>query len=170
MLKLLAILFIVKLYAQNNIFKHLNNICKRASQRLNALARIAPYMNMQKSIIIMKSFVTSEFGYCPLIWMFHSRRLNNKINSIHERALRITYQDHLSTSQELLNKDNSVSINHRNFHVLATEMFKIHRGLSPDILREIFVTKISLYNLRRNNTFEDIKFTLFTTTLNRNPF
>ena len=84
--------------------------------------------------------------------MFHSRRLNNKINSIHDRALRITYQDHKSTFQELLNKDDSVSIHHRNFQVLATEMFKIHRGLSPDILREIFVPKISLYNLRRNNT------------------
>ena len=72
---------------------HINNICKRASQKLNALARVAPYMNMQKRRIIMKSFVTSQFGYCPLIWMFHSRRLNNKINSIHERALRITYQD-----------------------------------------------------------------------------
>ena len=102
----------------------------------------------------MKSFVTSQFGYCPLIWMFHSRRLNNKINSIHERALRITYQDHISTFQELLNKDNSVSIHHRNLQALATEMFKIHRGLSPDILREIFVPKISLYNLRRNNTSE----------------
>ena len=86
--------------------------------------------------------------------MFDSRRLNSKINSIHERALRITYQDHISTFQELLNKDNSVSIHHRNFQALATEMFKIHRGLSPDILREIFVRKISLYNLRRNNTFE----------------
>ena len=70
---------------------HINNICKKASQKLNALARVAPYMNMQKRRIIMKSFVTSQFGYCPLIWMFHSRRLNNKINSIHERALRITY-------------------------------------------------------------------------------
>ena len=133
---------------------HINNICKRASQKLNAPARVAPYMNMQKKRIIMKSFVTSQFGYCPLIWMFHSRRLNNKINSIHERALRITYQDHISTFQELLNKDNSVSIHHRNLQALATEMFKIHRGLSPDILREIFVPKISLYNLRRNNTFE----------------
>ena len=85
--------------------------------------------------------------------MFHSRRLNTKINSIHERALRITYQDHISTFQELLNKDNSVSIHHRNLQALATEMFKIHRGLSPDILREIFVPKISLYNLRRNKTF-----------------
>ena len=86
--------------------------------------------------------------------MFHNRRLNNKINSIHERALRITYQDHIFTFQKLFNKDNSVSINHRNLQALATEMFKIHRGLSPDVLREIFVTKISLYNLRRNNTFE----------------
>ena len=133
---------------------HINNICKKASQKLNALVRVASYMNMQRRIIIMKSFVRSPFGYCPLIWMFHSRRLNNKINSIHERALRITYQDHISTFQELLNKDNSISIHHRNLQALATEMFKIHRGLSPDILREIFVSKISLYNLRRNNTFQ----------------
>ena len=133
---------------------HINNICKRASQKLNALARVAPYMNMQKRRIIMKSFVTSQFGYCPLIWMFHSRRLNNKINSIHERALWITYQDYMSTFQELLNKGNSVSIHHRTLQALALEMFKTHRGLSADIRREIFVPKIGLYNLRRNNTFE----------------
>ena len=86
--------------------------------------------------------------------MFHNRHLNNKKNSIHERALRITYQDHIFIFQELLNKDNSISIHHRNLQVLATEMFKIHRGMSPDILREIFVPKISSYNLHKNNTFE----------------
>ena len=101
----------------------------------------------------MKSFVTSQFKYCPLIWMFQSRRLNKKVNSIYERALRITYQDHISTFQELLSKDNSVSMHHRNLQALATEIL-IHRGLSPDILREIFVPKKALYNLRRNNTFE----------------
>ena len=82
----------------NPIFEnHINSICKKAFQKLNALARIAPYMNIQKRRTIMKSFVTSQFSYCPLIWMFHSRRLNNKINSIRERALRITYQDNVST-------------------------------------------------------------------------
>ena len=55
----------------------------------------------------MKSFITSQFGYCPLIWMFHSRGLNNKINSLHERALRITYGDKDLTFQELLEKDQS---------------------------------------------------------------
>ena len=98
--------------------------------------RFTPYMNIQKRRKIMKSFVTSQFSYCPLIWMFHSKRLNNKINSIHERILRITsYQDNTSTIQELLNKDNCVSLHHRNLQVLATETFKIHQGLSPEILR-----------------------------------
>ena len=136
---------------------HINSICKKASKKLNALARIAPYMNTQEQRTIIKSFVTFQFSYCPLICMFHSRRLNNKINSTHERALRITYQDIASIFQELLNKDNSVSIRHRNFQVLATEMFKIHRGLSREILRETFVLKTSSHNLRRNDTFETRK-------------
>ena len=71
--------------------------------------------------------------------MFHGRLLNNKMNSIHERVLSITYQDNTSTFQQLVNKDNSVSIFHRNLQVLATEVLKIHRGLSPEILRETSV-------------------------------
>ena len=56
----------------------------------------------------------------------------------------------MSTFQELLNKDNSVSTHHRNLQVLATETFKLQRGLSP----ETFFSKTSSYNLRRNNTFK----------------
>ena len=61
--------------------------------------------------------------------MFHSRHLNNKINSIHERALRITCQDNASTFQELLNQGNPISIHHRNLQVSAKEIFKIHQSL-----------------------------------------
>ena len=86
--------------------------------------------------------------------MFHSRRLNTKINCIHEKALKISNQDCTSTFEELLNKDNFISMHHRKLHVLATEMFKIQRGLSPEILRETFVSKTSSYNLRRNDAFE----------------
>ena len=81
---------------------HVNFICKKASQKLYALARIAPFMDFKQRRNIMKAFVESQSGYCPLIWMFHSRGLNNKINVIHERALRITYKDKSSTFQELL--------------------------------------------------------------------
>ena len=48
----------------------------------------------------------------------------------------------------------NVSIHHRNLQVLATEIFKIHPGLSLELLRETFLFKTSSYNLRRNDTFE----------------
>ena len=75
-----------------------------------------------------------QFSYCPLQYS-PVDVLTKKINFIHEKVLKITYQDNTLTFQELLNKNNSVSIHHRNLQVLATEMFKIHRGLSPEILR-----------------------------------
>ena len=142
----------------NLTFKgHINNICKKASQKLNALARISPYMDIQKRRTIMKSFITSQFGYCPLIWMFHSRGLNNKINSLHERALRITYGDKNLTFQELLEKDQSVSAHQRNLQVLAIEMFKIYTDDAPKILNDIFVSRTPFYNLRNDRHFETRK-------------
>ena len=93
---------------------HINSIYKEASQKLNTLAGITPYMNILMRKTIRKSFVTSKFHYCPLTYTFRSRRLNNKINSIHERVLRISYEDNMSTFQELLNRGNSVSIHYKN--------------------------------------------------------
>ena len=58
----------------------------------------------------MKSFIEAQFGLCQLIWMFHTRELNRKINHIQERALRIVYRDNSSSFTELLKKDNSVGI------------------------------------------------------------
>ena len=78
-----------------------------------------------------KAFVESQFGYCPLIWVFHSRGRNKKLNGIHERALRIPYKDKSSAFQELLEKDCSVSIHYKNIQKLAVEDLK---DLSPPIL------------------------------------
>ena len=49
----------------------------------------------------------SQFKYCPIAWMFHSRRTNNKINKLYERTLRIGYDDDLSTFDQLLAMDKS---------------------------------------------------------------
>ena len=53
-------------------------------------------MSLDKRSMIMKAFIESQFYYCPLIWMFHSRTMNNKINRLHEKALRIIYSDYKS--------------------------------------------------------------------------
>ena len=102
--------------------------------------------------------------------MFRSRPPNNKINSIHERILRITYQDNTSTFQELLNKDNSVSIHHRNLQVLATEVLKFHRGLSLEILRETFVSKQARIIFAETILLKNVKCTPYITVLSRYRF
>ena len=142
--ELLGILIDHKLTFEN----HLLNIVQKVNQKLQALARISKYIPRKKLRIIMKAFVSSQFAYCPLIWMFHSRQINHKINKLHERALRIVYNDHFSSFEELLSKDKSVTVHQRNLQTLATEMYKILNGLSPDIMQDIFEIKSNYYNTR----------------------
>ena len=97
----------------------------------------------------MKSFVISQFNYCPLIWMMHNRALDNKINHIHKRALRIVYDDYSSSFEDLLNKDKSVTIHQRDLQQLAIEIFKVKIGIAPIIINGIFsFVENNTYNLR----------------------
>ena len=72
------------------------------------------------------------------MWMFHSRILNMKINNFHYRALRIVYRDEISSFDELLAKDGSVTVHHRNLQSLAIEMYKVFTGVAPSFMRNIF--------------------------------
>ena len=67
--------------------KHIQQICSRTSAKLKALARIAPFMNITKRNILLNAFFNAQFSYCPLNWMFHGRKLNNKISRLHKRYL-----------------------------------------------------------------------------------
>ena len=107
-------------------------------------------MNERKLRALMRAFKTSQFQYCPLIWMFHSRQLNKKINKIQERALRITYKDTEPSYSELLKKDCAITIHTVNLQLLMTEMYKIINNLSPSFMQEIFSNNESHYNLRNS--------------------
>ena len=102
-------------------------------------------MTLQQKKTIMKSFILSQFGYCPLVWMFHSRKLNNRINKIHEKSLRLVYQDNLSSFDSLLKKDNSFTVHERNIQTLAIELYKVAYGISPKIMRLVFPTKQNIH-------------------------
>ena len=132
---------------------YVSKLCQNASNKLYALARISPHMDHNKLRILMRAFITSQFQYCPLVWMFHNRQLNQKINKIQERALRITYKDTESTFRDLLQKDCAVTIHTKNLQVLMTEMYKTRNDLNPSFMQEIFRENTTHYNLRNNNEF-----------------
>ena len=128
-------------------------LCKQVNLKLHVLARISKFMNTVKLRMIMKAFIESQFGYCPLVWMFHSRTLNNKINRLHKRALRLVYKDVHLSFQQLLDKDDSVTIHHRNLQKLATEMHKLKNNISPIIMKTILPESQNPYLLRSGNPF-----------------
>ena len=100
---------------------------KKAGQKLNALSRIASCMTFDQRRLILKSSITSDSPY----WR---RKLNERINHIHERALRIVYKDFNSSFEELLIEDNSLNIHRRNLQKLVTEIFKVKNSLSPELM------------------------------------
>ena len=95
----------------------------------------------------MNSFFNAQFNYCPLTWMLHSCKNNNKIKHLHERCPRLIYKN-------LSEKDYSVSIHHKNIPALAIEMFKVKHKLCPEITCVIFMERTNnQYNLRNRPDF-----------------
>ena len=137
-----------------NFNEHVTKICKKVSAKLHAIARISNFMSHDKLRFLIKSFVESQFSYYPLVWMFRSRALNNRINKLHERGLRLVYKDLHLRFDELLRNDGSVTIHHRNLQKLTTEMYKIHSNLSPSIMKTIFPERSMPYNLWNNIPFQ----------------
>ena len=148
--KLLGVNFDFKL----NFNLHIKEICKKAGLKLNALSRITPFMDFSKKRKLVNAFFLSQFNYCPLVWMCHNHTVNNQINRLHERCLRLTYNDRQSSYDASLKRDGSVSIYHRNIRTLAIEMFKVLKGLSPAVFNETFpVKQVKKYNLRHTSDF-----------------
>ena len=89
--------FVVKIVNKLTLEEHLEGLCKKASQKVSAVTRISSLMRFEQRKRIVDLFIICHFSYNSLVWMFHSRRLNNRIDHIHERAIKIIYQDYNSS-------------------------------------------------------------------------
>ena len=109
------------------------NFCKKASQNIWALSRLTNHLNDSEKTLIFNAIIKSQFSYC-------SRQTNNMINKLHERALRLVLNDHVSDFETLLRKSNDVSSHHRNIQTLVIELYKIKNELAPPIMGEPSLT------------------------------
>ena len=116
---------------------------------LHALAQVLKCMSTNQLQLLMRSFIMLQFSYCPVIWMCHSRKINNQINKLHKRALKLVYNDKIYYFRELLERDKSVTFHEINIQVLLTES-----GVTPEIMTEIFNFKDHSYDMRKNNCTE----------------
>ena len=120
--------------------EHLTNVCKGASRKLNKLPRVSSPFSYQQKTIVSSAFICIQFNCYPLIiWMFSSIRSYKKINKQHERSLCLCHNDYTSSYDELLSKQDLVSIHIRNIQQLMIKILKCLKDISLPIMNEIFI-------------------------------
>ena len=122
--------------------------CRKADRKLSALTRTCKFISLERWRVLVKSFTESQFTYSPLIWTCCDKASNNRINHLHERALRAVYKDNVPTFEKLLEKDNSVTTQVKNLKILATELYKTKENLAAPIMHELFEQRNIQYNFR----------------------
>ena len=133
-----------------NFSDHVSAVCKKAARQLNALARISRFLNPSSKMILYKSFVMSNFDYCPVVWHFCGKVNNGKLEKIQERALRILYRDYISDYDSLISKSRTEKILTTRLKKILIEVFKTLKKTNPPYLHSLFTTNETEYDLRRD--------------------
>ena len=131
--------------------EHVKIICQKTSNKVKAFSRVVRYMEPQKASLLYNSFILTNFNYCPLIWMFCGKTMNDKVNSIHKCALRVLLNDYTSSFEELLHRNEEVTIHDKNLQKLMLEVYRCMTSANPSFLWEFFNKKVLPYSLRTNN-------------------
>ena len=115
-------------------------------KKLNAVIKIIHYMKKNQKGILLSSFIISYFSHRLLIWMFCSKKSTKKINTVHERSLRIILKDSDSPHPLLLEEAHQITFHQR---YISSLMIKVY-GHSPDIMNDIFKLRENMYKNLRN--------------------
>lgn len=141
----------VHLDSQLNFDKHISDMCIKAGRQLNVLKRIGRYLNLTCRRTIYYAFIRSVLNFCPLVWHFCSKKNQYKVERLNSRALRFVYQDFNSSYEDLLKKDDNVSLYLHRRRLLAIEVFKIVHGCRPSYLNDLISIKENVrYNFRHS--------------------
>ena len=93
-------------------------------------------MNRKKQLILMNAFIASQFSYCPLVWLSHSRTMHN--NRVILNVVIIVLPKKIKQISLLVKQNKSVSIHQRNLQILATQINKVRNDLGAEIMKDIF--------------------------------
>ena len=104
--------------------EHVKIICQKANNKVKAFSRVIRYLEPQKASLLFNLFIQTNFNYCPLIWMFCGKTTNDKVNSVHRRALRVLLNDYTSSFEELLHRKEEVKIHDKNLQKLMPEVYR----------------------------------------------
>ena len=148
---------------------HVDVLSSTANYKLHALRRIRKYLTPIKARLLYNAFINSQFNYVSVIWMFCLKKDYLTIEKTQYKALKIIYNSNESY-EELLTRNNEVSIHQKHLRALATEIYQSLADMNPDFMKPYFIIKEMPYNLRNgcalklpstNSTYYGINSVLF---------
>ena len=107
-----------------NFDAQISKMCQKAAKQLNVLHRLSKFLNVPTRLIIFKSFIRSNFNFCPIVWHFCSKANTNKLEKLQYRALRIVYNDYTSSYESLQEKVKLQTLHLNRLQNIAIETFK----------------------------------------------
>ena len=147
-------LFITLFQCMLNFDLHISKICKKAARQINVLLRLSKFLSTETKVLIYKSFIRSNFNYCPLVWHFCSKTSSKKMEKLQYRALRLVFNDFVSSYESLLDRVNMPTLHISRIRLIANETFKILNNMSPVYLQDLVSYKNSTYSFRYDNLVE----------------
>ena len=137
-----------------NFDTQVSHICQKAARQLNVLQRLSKFLSDKTRLIIFKSFIQSNFNYCPIVWHFCSKSNSEKLEKLQFRALRIVFNDYEASYENLLSRVNMTTLHLNRMKNIAIETYKCLNSLSPEYIRDHVNYKSSNYNFRYENMAE----------------
>ena len=126
-----------------NFKLHIANICRSATNQLNALIRFKQFLSFEAKKVLVNSYFYSNFNYFPLVWMFSSAKSLDKIESLQKRALRYLYSDYESSYNTLLAKSGKVTVKVSRLRSLCVEIYKRINSINPSFMSAIFRLRVT---------------------------
>ena len=136
-----------------NFSTHIDTICTQAGKQTNALKRIKCHLDKECKMIIYNSYISSNFNYCPIVWMYTGKLNFDKLEKSNKRAIRFISNDTESSYEQLCTEEKLLNIHKRCIKSVAIQMFKIKNQTAPDYLAEMFNVRETHYDIRNNNQF-----------------
>ena len=127
-----------------NFKRHIQNICHKANTKTKALLRIRKFLNLEHAQVLAEAYISSNFRYCPLIWIFCRKMSDNLIVKTNYRTLRAIYDTQTRSYEELLHLSEKKKIYTQNLQILMVEVYKCLNNISPPFTWDYFKQKIHL--------------------------
>jgi len=136
----------------------IDDVCKKAGRQINAVMRLCNVLDTEVKVAIYKSFIQSNFNYCPVIWLICGETNLSKLAKLQYRALKFVYNDFTSDYEQLLLKGNHVSMSVHLMHTVAVEVYKCMYNIAPEYIQALFERHNHCYGTRNESKIVQKRF------------